>query len=100
LREDRAFIESCVAGAEGMAVKTKTGFSVPLSKLSAVPEAVQKELVRGIMMRMGGNVKKLTYGHWESVRGLIRSGGNGKQVDIPGGLTITRTKTALEFRRK
>lgn len=59
------------------------------------PKAIRKEIFKGLLLRAGGNIKKLTYRHWMEADKLLSSGVSGKSLDLPGGVRLTRTSQEI-----
>jgi hypothetical protein len=45
-------------------------------------------------------VKKLSFRHWKELEALISHKDKGSSLDLPGDIRVTRTFTALVFRRR
>ena len=72
---------------------------VYLKDIVIQPRAIQKEILRDMLDRSGGLVKKLSFRHWKEMEALVRRKGKGSSVHLPGGVRVTRTDKALIFSR-
>ncbi len=96
LREDFEFIREEKARVRcGMGSGTKGRVSVKLKDLAVQPRALQKEILRDMLERAGGEVKKLTFRHWKELENFIKYKRKGNSMDLPGGVRIERTEDAL-----
>lgn len=90
--EKRKFQNSIAAGRE-------RAVDVSLKDLVVQPKAIQKEVLRDMLERSGGEVKKLSFRHWKEMEYLIKRKGRGSAVDLPGGIRVTRTERSITFSR-
>ncbi|MFH0763474.1 MAG: tRNA lysidine(34) synthetase TilS [Candidatus Omnitrophota bacterium] len=98
LREDLEFITAEKSKAE--IVKTgSTGkkVEVDLKDIIIQPRAIQKEILRDMLDKSGGLVKKLSFRHWKEMEALVRRKGKGSSVHLPGGVRVVRTDKTLTF---
>ncbi|MCX5686007.1 MAG: tRNA lysidine(34) synthetase TilS [Candidatus Omnitrophica bacterium] len=100
LREDLEFIttEKSKAGIARTGLTEKTA-EVDLKDIIIQPRAIQKEILRDMLDKSGGLVKKLSFRHWKEMEALVRRKGKGSSVHLPGGVRVTRTDKALTFSR-
>lgn len=100
LREDLEFITHHKSKAAGSISQGAGGaFEVGLKDIVVQPKAIQKEVLRDLLEKTGGLVKKLSFRHWKELENLISVKGKGSSVDLPGSIRVTRTDRALVFRR-
>ena len=101
LRDDLEFIGRRKDKA-GEAIRHGHGGSadIGLKDIIPQPKAVQKELLRDLLERSGGLVKRLSFRHWKEMENLISSKPKGSSIDLPGNIRVTRTATALTFRKR
>ncbi|MFA6079155.1 MAG: tRNA lysidine(34) synthetase TilS [Candidatus Omnitrophota bacterium] len=100
LREDFEFIEEerlkaqrFITGKDGGAVEIR------LKDLVIQPKALQKEILRDSLDRIGGEVKRLTFRHWKEMENFIKVKRTGDRLDLPGGIRITRSADRLTFHK-
>lgn len=72
---------------------------ISLKDIAVQPRAIQKEILRDSLDKVGGEVKKLSFRHWKEMEGLIKHKRKGSSVDLPGGIRVSRTARELVFRR-
>ncbi|MDD5496703.1 MAG: tRNA lysidine(34) synthetase TilS [Candidatus Omnitrophica bacterium] len=102
LREDYEFIEEAKKASKLTThnSKLKRGkIELKLSDVVIQPAALQKELLRDALEKIGGEVKRLSFRHWKELSALIRHKRSGNSADLPGGIRITRTEKFLTFHR-
>lgn len=98
LREDFEFIEDTKKGTKGFVALLKDGaVEIKLKDLVIQARAVQKEILRDVLAKAGGEVKKLTFRHWKEVEGLINRKTKGSSVHLPGGIKAARSEKTLYF---
>lgn len=98
LREDFEFIEASRSGASGMISDNIEGIvKLRLKDLVVQARAIQKEILRDCLERAGGEVKKLSFRHWKELEGLVNRKTKGSAVHLPGGISVLRGESALEF---
>jgi tRNA(Ile)-lysidine synthase len=103
LREDFEFISHAKKDAmEGIeeAMQDTDEVELKLKDIVTQPKAVQKEVLRDLLEKAGGEVKKLSFRHWKELEALISHKDKGSSLDLPGDIRVTRTFTALVFRRR
>ena len=79
--------------------KKGTKVKAKLKDLLYLPAALRKDIVKTLFEQAGGNVKKLTYRHWKDVDLFIRTAVKGKSLDLPGKITINKSRDTLEFNK-
>lgn len=100
LREDFQFIlEEKNKAKKKMFGPSCSGSLVRLSDIVVQPRAIQKEVLRDMLERSGGEVKKLSFKHWKEMENLITRKPKGKSVDLPGGVRLSRTENSIVFSR-
>lgn len=101
LREDKDFIDSGKKKLEQImnCRKEKNKVEIPLSRIYLLSNVMQKEIIKDILDDVGANLKKLSFVHWKQIRELLKNGQTGKELQMPGKVTVCRTKTALVIRR-
>lgn len=98
LREDSEFIASAKNEAGRGTIKSDgKSIKIDLKDIVVQPRAIQKEILRDMLDKSGGLVKKLSFRHWKEMDALIRYKGKGKSIDLPGGIRITKTDRSLIF---
>ncbi|MCX5677616.1 MAG: tRNA lysidine(34) synthetase TilS [Candidatus Omnitrophica bacterium] len=98
LREDFEFIEEANAGIKGMVSYSKDGgVEIGLKDLIVQARAIQKEILRDLLEKAGGEVKKLSFRHWKEVEALINRKAKGSSVHLPGGIKAVRGEKTLRF---
>jgi len=113
LREDFEFIDeakrnairntppaSLSAGQAHDARREGLGMEVKLKDIVIQPKALQKEILRDLLEKSGGEVKRLSFRHWKELEHLIARKSTGSRVDLPGDIRITRTATSLVFGKR
>lgn len=99
IREDLVFFEE----AKRNAFESCKAHDEPKIKISDIilqPVPVRKEVFKAMFLQAGGNLKKLTYRHWQQVDELVRSSEKGKSLHLPGNVRVIRNRTELVFRKK
>jgi len=98
LREDFEFITDAKDEAARRTIKSDgKSVKIDLRDIIVQPRAIQKEILRDMLDKSGGLVKKLSFRHWKEMEALIRNKEKGKSVDLPGGIRITKTDRSLIF---
>lgn len=98
LREDFEFIE-----AEKVKLKycipdlQKGSIDMQLKDIAVQPKALQKEILRDALNKAGGEVKRLSFRHWKELEYFIKYKRKGDAIDLPGGIRIERTDSAIRF---
>ncbi len=96
LREDRAFIES-EKRKKALLKKDGSCCVIELKDIVVQPSALRREILRDAIISSGASVKKLTYRHWKEMDHFLRHKRKGQSMDLPGGVTLRREKTAIRF---
>lgn len=100
LREDLEFIsEEKRRVKKSILCGNEAAVRIGLKDIVVQPKALQKEILRDLLEKAGGEIKKLSFRHWKEMDSLIRQKRKGNSLDLPGGIRITRTREALEFSR-
>ena len=71
-----------------------------VSILSTAPTAVRRRALREWILRGRGDLKRLERVHLMAVEKLIEGGRGGRIAELPGGMTVTRTRGILELSGK
>ena len=59
----------------------------------------EKEILKELFKKSGGNVKKLTYRHWMDMDYFLKAASKNKSLDLPGGIKVAKKKSELVFTR-
>jgi tRNA(Ile)-lysidine synthase len=98
LREDFEYIDKERSRSSARLAGAVDGrVEIALKDIVLQPRAIQKELLRDSLGNVGGDIKKLSYRHWDEVSSLLRTKGSGRSVDLPGSVRVTRTGRSLVF---
>lgn len=103
LREDFEFIREAREGLKLFAEKSKgksKTLEIKLKDIIIQPKALQKEILRDALDRIGGEVKRLSFRHWKEVEQLLKHKHKGSSVDLPGDIRISRTAISLIFHKR
>ncbi|MBN1526373.1 MAG: tRNA lysidine(34) synthetase TilS [Candidatus Omnitrophica bacterium] len=99
LREDFEFIDKERTRLQPQIVRGGAGnVCIDLKDLVLQPRALQKEILRGALEKAGGEIKKLSFKHWKDMEHFIKHNRKGNSLHLPGGIRVSRTSTALEFK--
>lgn len=101
LREDFEFIEEerMRLKKDILGVKKRGGAEIELKKIVVQPVALQKEILRDALESSGGEVKRLSFRHWKDMERFIKYNRQGSSLDLPGGIRLSRTASALVFEK-
>ncbi len=99
LREDKEFIDSEKNKISGMIHQEGGKVSLRLKDIVIQPKALQKEIARDALIKVGSNIKKLNYRHWKEIYSLIKSKPSGKSLDLPGRIRMVKSKYSISFVR-
>lgn len=98
LREDFEFINEAKSGLLKNFARSQEGeLEIRLKDLVVQPKALQKEIVRDALDRIGGEVKRLNFRHWKEMEQFIKHKRRGNSIDLPGDIRVTRTAVSLVF---
>lgn len=101
MREELAALQGEKNRAVGSMGEPKRGTSrAAIADMILQPKAVRKEIFKELLRRAGGNIKKLTYRHWMEADKLLSSGVQGKSLDLPGDVRVTRTSHEIVFEKR
>ena len=96
---DFDFLEK--AGIKGLkTVRTSSnnhGLSINLKKYSGLHKAMQKLVNRLAIKELKGDVRRIDYRHWKEVEDLVVKRPKDSIVDLPGGISVMKTKENLIF---
>ncbi|MFA4888665.1 MAG: tRNA lysidine(34) synthetase TilS [Candidatus Omnitrophota bacterium] len=71
-----------------------------LIKLSKLHPAIQRLLIRGAIAGIRGDTRRITFTHLKEIEGLIFERPVNSVVDLPGGISVRKTKKILSFYRR
>jgi len=98
LREDFEFIEEEKSKASKyISPSGSQAIEIKLKDIVIQPSALQKEILRDALNRIGGEVKRLSFRHWKDMESLIKYKKKGDSIDLPGAIRITRTDEVLRL---
>ncbi|MDP2913103.1 MAG: tRNA lysidine(34) synthetase TilS [Candidatus Omnitrophota bacterium] len=98
VREDFKFIEDEKRRCQKeMSLGRRYPPEVRIKDIAVQPKAIQKEILRDLLEKAGGEVKKLSFRHWKEMEALIKRKRRGSAVHLPGGIEVTRTERSLTF---
>ena len=73
--------------------------SVSIVLLRRQPKAIQRQLIRQAVEFVQGHLRRFEFKHWLEVERLMTDDPPGAQVDLPGGLRLTRSRERLICRQ-
>lgn len=76
--------------------ETKTEIGINVKDLLRRHVALQRLLVRQIIYKLKGNLKKITYKHWREIESML-SDEKKRAVNLPNGIKVLKTKDRLVF---
>lgn len=76
--------------------RSPDGMELEANVFLKLPPALQRRLLREVLSQHLGDWKRYTTRHIEAIRTLA-AGPNGKQIELPGDLKVTKLKGALLF---
>lgn len=97
LREDLEFIREAKAAVQKEIMTGGRRVAIKLKDIVVQPKALQKEILRDMLEKAGGEVKKLSFRHWKELEYFIKYKRNGDSIDLPGGIRVTRKESMLVF---
>ena len=100
LREDFEFINEAKSAVGHFAHSAGASLEIKLKDLAIQPKALQKEIVRDALDKIGGEVKRLNFRHWKEMEQFIKHKRKGSSIDLPGDIRVTRTVAALIFKKR
>ncbi len=65
--------------------------------LTALPEAARRRVIRTAILRIKGDLQKISFSHIEAVRELAERQHYPAQLTLPDGIRIQRNKSLLTF---
>lgn len=92
--QTKPVIEKSVIRAE----KGRVTLSIPL--MASRHEAVQRRLLRCMIERVKGDLRRITYAHIEAIRNLAHAGPSHGRLDLPDRILITRNKEMLTLSKE
>jgi tRNA(Ile)-lysidine synthase len=102
MRTDEVWLEE-EAGAwiNDFAEKVAKGeVSIPLPRFRALPEALKGRVIRQVLRRAGGGLRRVGFRHVEAVNRLAVGERPQARVNLPNGVTASRVYDRLVFSRK
>ena len=100
LREDRDFIEEAKKMSGCGINKENNRVSIKLKAIVVQPRALQREILRDALLKLGSSVKKLTYRHWKDMENFLIHKRGGQSLDLPDNVTLQRTDKNIQFQKK
>jgi tRNA(Ile)-lysidine synthetase, N-terminal domain len=100
LREDFEFIKEAKSSIGHFAQLSEGSLEINLKDISVQPKALQKEILRDALDKIGGEVKRLNFRHWKELEQFIKHKRKGNSLDLPGDIRITRTASLLIFHKR
>ncbi|MDD5174006.1 MAG: tRNA lysidine(34) synthetase TilS [Candidatus Omnitrophota bacterium] len=100
LREDFEFINEAKSAIGNLARSTGKSLEIKLKNLAIQPKALQKEIMRDALDKIGGEVKRLNFRHWKEMERFIKHKRKGSSIDLPGDIRVTRTASSLVLRKR
>jgi tRNA(Ile)-lysidine synthase len=98
LREESEFMDSLATRwIERNGTRAPDGIRVDLSHFAALAPALRKRVVRGILKRVKGDIRRIGGSHIRSVEELARSERPQAGLNLPGGLNVRRSYESLSF---
>ena len=73
--------------------------SVKIKDMVLQPETVRKEIFKELIIKAGGNIKKLNYRHWIDMNYFLVFAKSGKSLDLPGEVKITKKRGEIIFKK-
>ena len=100
LRDENRYLE---AQAEDWVIREaelgpEGDISIPIPPFINLPQPLRNRVSRQILKKIGKNLRRIDYGHIESVYELARSKKPHGILDLPNGMTVKRTYPRLAFR--
>lgn len=95
---DTAYLQAAVARYWKRLVKTRRGshgWTIKIAGLLALPEALQRGVIRRVVHEARGASSGMEFRHWTEIEQLLRRRPQGSIVDLPGGVRIERTADRL-----
>ena len=100
LREDLEFIRESKEALRHKPKEADGVLEIKLKDLITQPKALQKEVLRDALDKIGGEVKRLNFRHWKEAEQLIARKRKGSSLDLPGDIRITRTAASILFQKR
>lgn len=77
----------------------KAAIAVNVSDLLRQHVALQRLIVREIIYRLKGDLKRIAYKHWQEIESML-SGTGKTSIDLPDGLKVTKREGRLIFSKR
>lgn len=97
LRDDLEFIEAEIRRGKRSIRRKGPRISIALKDILLQPGSIRKDVLREMLDRSGGEVKKLNFRHWKELDNLLRRKGRGSAMHLPGGVKAVKLECSLEF---
>ena len=90
---DTAYLQTAVARYWKRLVKTRRdgGWTVRIAGVLALPEALQRGVMRRVVHEARGEALGMEFRHWIEIEQLLRERPAGSIVDLPGGVRLERS---------
>ncbi|NQT95591.1 MAG: tRNA lysidine(34) synthetase TilS [Candidatus Omnitrophica bacterium] len=75
----------------------KEGISFDLRSFKKEDISTERALARNAIERLKGNLERIDYRHWDEIEDLIFNRRTGSIVDLPGNISVQKTKSTLKF---
>lgn len=79
-----------------LAIETKTAIEIDVGKLQRQHIALQRLIVRQIILKLKGDLRRITFKHWQEIESILSDEGE-ISVDLPDGLKVKKNKGRLIF---
>ena len=91
LRFEQNFIgQSAQNALDRIAIKQDTALHLSITRLRQLHMALQRRAIRLAIAELKGNLRKITFGHIDSVLQLCRQGLTGQRLSLPDGIVAQR----------
>lgn len=86
LRRDETYFDLMVSQLLPGCLRMRDSKTLCLSvvQCEALHPAIRRRLLRAVLCRLRGDLRRITHAHLEAVERLLQSGMSGKRVDLPG----------------
>jgi len=91
LRSEHEFMwQSAQQALDRMAFKQGAALCLPITSLGRLHKALQRRAIRLALATLKGDLRKITFGHIDSILQLCRRGQTGQSLNLPDGILIQR----------
>ena len=87
------FFDACVD------LRTDDTIKLSVTKMAGQHPAVQRRLIRRAFKTISGDLRRLSFGHIETVRGLLTGPAGTRHMDLPHRIRVCRSGNRLVFKR-